>query len=321
MTLIALKRGLLTAQAVNYIGELYVNDLGLGEAVSKYCLLHLPIHEPKVVVQGIKDLPQIPSRMASSHKGDIGLVLAIGGNIGMPGAIRLAAEASLRCGAALLAVSCHKINQNIVVNGRPELMLAPFKVEVLSNSVLLTKAKVLLIGPGLGQDKWAQQIFALAIKHVIHRNIPCIIDADALTLLSKTEQYYQNWVLTPHPGEAAKLLHCTIAQIEEDRFAAAKRIVDKYGGICVLKGAGSLICDGKKIVINSSGNAGMASGGMGDILAGVIAALVLQMPHIFEAVKLAVYIHGAAGDNIADKSGQRGMLASDLFIELQQMVN
>jgi len=127
--------------------------------------------------------------------------------------------------------------------------------------------------------------------------------------------------LTPHPKEAASLLGCDVATIEADRFSAVQNIAKKYGGICILKGAGSLISNGTQIVINSTGNAGMASGGMGDVLAGIVAALVLQTNDYFAATCLAVYIHGAAGDIIANGHGQRGMLASDLFLPLQKIVN
>ena len=128
-------------------------------------------------------------------------------------------------------------------------------------------------------------------------------------------------MLTPHPKEAATLLGCDTAAIEANRFDAVKAIAKKYGGICILKGAGTLISDGHTVVINSTGNAGMASGGMGDVLSGIVAALILQTENYFVATCLAVYIHGAAGDIIADRQGQRGMLASDLFAPLQQLVN
>ena len=162
--------------------------------------------------------------------------------------------------------------------------------------------------------------FALAGRQKQHQKM-MVIDADALILLANSPHFCDNWVLTPHPKEAAILLGCTIKDIEENRFKAVRAIVKKYGGICVLKGAGSLISNGEQVVINSTGNAGMASGGMGDVLSGIIAAFILQAEHYFAAVCLAVYIHGAAGDIIADKYGQRGMLASDLFEPIQRLSN
>ena len=148
-----------------------------------------------------------------------------------------------------------------------------------------------------------------------------VLDADALQILSRNPIYRDDWVLTPHPGEAARLLNCDVETIESDRFAAVQDIVAKYGGICVLKGAGSLIADANNVWINTSGNSGMASGGMGDVLSGIIAALIMQLPHAVDATRLAVYLHGKAADRVAADQGKIGMLASDLFPHIQQLLN
>jgi len=326
VTFIVLKQGLLTGQAANYLGELFLADLEIGSAfINHINKLDYADNHQVALFQGIDDLPLLKKRQPTSHKGTIGLLLAIGGNLGMPGAIRLSAEAALRCGAALVAVSCHQSNLGIVLNGRPEIMLAPDNVQSLIQSNAYDKANVYLLGPGLGLDDWATQLFTALML----TKKSCVFDADALTLLSGlSERELLNarvsnnqWVLTPHPLEAAKLLHCSVAEIEVDRFTAVRSIANQYNCICLLKGAGSLVSDGKTTWINSSGNAGMASGGMGDVLSGIIGALLLQMPDAFHAVRLACYIHGAAADRIAAKLGQRGMLASDLFVELQQLVN
>jgi NAD(P)H-hydrate epimerase len=247
--------------------------------------------------------------------------LTVGGCEKMPGAIRLASESALRCGAGLVAVSSHKNNQMHILNGRPELMLAPETSAVLANSAQLHKAKTYLIGPGLGQSDDAKQLVELICKTSQSQNKTTVIDADALLILSKTNEQCNHWVLTPHPKEAAALLHCDVASIEADRFLAVRTIAKQYGGICLLKGAGTLISDGEHVVINNSGNAGMASGGMGDVLSGIISALVMQSDNNFYSTCLAAYIHGAAADIIANNNGQRGLLASDLFIPLQQLLN
>ena len=320
VTFIAYKQGLLTGQAADYVGKLILADLSLGadfqqQVVSEHFYQQLP--------PSFNDNSPLKKRRQTSHKGSIGQILTVGGNVGMPGAIRLASEAALRSGAALVSVCCHQDNQNLVFNGCPELMLAPNNVDELSKSNALLKAKVILLGPGLGQQAWSQQLFDFFITNMNHstqQNL-MVIDADALTLLAKKPKYYDNWVLTPHPKEAATLLACTIKEVEENRFKAVREIAKKYGGICILKGAGSLISDGEQVVINSTGNAGMASGGMGDVLSGIVAAFILQADHSFTAVCLAVYIHGASGDIIADKHGQRGMLASDLFAPIQRLSN
>jgi NAD(P)H-hydrate epimerase len=320
VTFIVYKQGLLTGQAANFVGELILADLLLGEAFKQQVSCHHYFQKQLPLCHGVSLLKK---RLNTSHKGTIGQILMIGGGKGMPGAIRLSSEAALRCGAALVAVCCSSDNQALVFNGRPELMLAPSDAKQLENSLAMTKANVLLVGPGLGSSPWSQSLFYLVITSFIENNKQkcLVLDADALTLLAKTTYTCSRWVLTPHPKEAARLLGCDVAEIEADRFRAVRAIAKKYGGVCVLKGAGSLISDGDIVIINSTGNAGMASGGMGDVLGGIIAALALQMDNYFVATCLAVYIHGAAGDIIADKQGQRGMLASDLFMPLQRLVN
>jgi NAD(P)H-hydrate epimerase len=148
-----------------------------------------------------------------------------------------------------------------------------------------------------------------------------VVDADALYFLAQKPRKQKTWVLTPHPGEAAMLLACTIADIEADRFAAVKKIAQGYGGICVLKGAGTLVSDGQSVWINTTGNSGMASGGMGDVLSGIIGGLILQTADLYQAARLGVYIHGRAADIIAKKQGQIGILASDLYPEIQRLIN
>lgn len=314
ISFIAPKQGLLTGQAANYVGSLHLADLTVGESFQNR--INSEVH-----VQTDHNLPAFKARAMASHKGDIGLAFAIGGNEGFPGAIRLCAEAVLRSGASLTAVACHKANQALVFNGRPELMLAPDQPSEESINHLLAKAKVLVLGPGLGQDEWAQIWFNYIIEQTLLQFSPIVIDAEALRLLARSPQYYENWILTPHPGEAASLLTCDIKTIEMDRFAAVKNIAQKYGGICVLKGAGTLISDGKEVWINTSGNPGMASGGMGDVLSGIVAALVMQMQDNMAAARLAVYIHGLAADILERKEGQCGMLASDLIPVIRQQLN
>lgn len=311
VSFIAMKKGLLTGQAARYVGKLHFAGLLVEEVFAQQV-------NSKLFILQKNTKPILSTRQAASHKGIIGLLLTIGGGQGMPGAIRLTSEAALRCGASLVATCCHKDNQALVFNGRPELMLAPSNVTDLQCSELINKAKALVIGPGLGRSRWAQKLYQFAIK--LSEKI-LVVDADGLYFLAQNPNFNNQRVLTPHPAEAAQLLNCSVAEIENDRFTAVYNIVEKYGGICVLKGAGSLISNGEQVWINTSGNAGMASGGMGDVLSGVIAALSLQLDNLFDAVKLGVFLHGYSADIIANKNGQRGMLASDLFLPLQQIVN
>ncbi|RLA20206.1 MAG: NAD(P)H-hydrate dehydratase, partial [Gammaproteobacteria bacterium] len=181
---------------------------------------------------------------------------------------------------------------------------------------LLKKSSVAAVGPGLGQTVWAQNLLA----ELLDTAMPLVVDADALNLLAKEPFKRDNWVLTPHPGEAARLLGITIKEIESDRFSSVKALQKKYGGVVVLKGAGTLIFDGSEMVINTTGNPGMASGGMGDVLSGVIAALLAQGLSLSQSARFGVWLHGKAGD-IAAKEGERGLLASDLLRPLRVLVN
>ncbi|MEI7994660.1 MAG: NAD(P)H-hydrate dehydratase, partial [Methylococcaceae bacterium] len=168
---------------------------------------------------------------------------------------------------------------------------------------------VIVIGPGLGQSDWAKELFMATVK--AHK--PLIIDADALNLLARSPTTSPDWILTPHPGEAARLLSSSTAEIQQDRFASALAIQAKYDGIALLKGAGTLIASENEVAVSTTGNPGMASGGMGDVLSGVIAALLAQGLSLKNAAQQGVYRHGEAADLAAEKDGERGLLASDLM--------
>ncbi|PPD34797.1 MAG: bifunctional ADP-dependent NAD(P)H-hydrate dehydratase/NAD(P)H-hydrate epimerase [Methylomonas sp.] len=306
VTFIALKCGLFTGEARDYCGEIVCCSLNLPDQA----MLGLPSLASLLVKS-----PLLP-RSRCAHKGHFGHVLMIGGNHGYMGAIRLAGEAALRSGAGLVSIATRTAHASLVTIGRPELMC--HAVETPNDlSTLLEKATVVVIGPGLGQDEWAVSL----LNKVLAADTICVVDADALNLLAKKPLKRQNWILTPHPGEAARLLGCTNADIASDRFAAVTKIQAHYGGICVLKGAGSLIADHQSIFVSTTGNPGMASGGMGDVLAGLTGALVAQGLPLLQAAKLAVYVHGAAADSLASEKGERGMLAGDLLLKIKEQLN
>jgi ADP-dependent NAD(P)H-hydrate dehydratase / NAD(P)H-hydrate epimerase len=243
-------------------------------------------------------------------------VLVVGGDRGYSGAVRMAGEAALRVGTGLVSVATHPVHAALVNLGRPELMChGVANAEQLS--ALLDKADVIVMGPGLGQSKWAEELFIAAIKPAKL----LVIDADGLNLLAHNPEQQSNWVLTPHPGEAARLLNCTIAAIQQDRYAAVAGLQAKYGGIVVLKGAGTLIASNDEVAVSTTGNPGMASGGMGDVLAGVIAGMIAQGFSLKDAVQQSVYLHGMAADLAVEQAGERGLLASDLMPYLRQLVN
>jgi hydroxyethylthiazole kinase-like uncharacterized protein yjeF len=182
---------------------------------------------------------------------------------------------------------------------------------------LVQGADVLALGPGLGQDDWAHTLFDAALAS----GKPIVIDADGLNLLARSPRTAAHWVLTPHPGEAARLLARTTDEIQADRIDALRALAARFGGAIVLKGAGSLVLAGASPpTLCDLGNPGMASAGMGDVLTGVIAGLAAQVGDLAQAARMGVYIHARAGD-LAAKRGERGLIASDLFEHLRTCVN
>lgn len=307
---VGLKQGLFTGRAADYCGQIYFSGLGICEQFNSLCSSNVC----RIVYQDVANL--LPRRCRSSHKGSFGKTLILGGNIGMPGAVRLAGEAALRSGSGLVKVLTHPHNLPVVIAGRPELMVQGFDLQNIDDSMIRDWASTLVIGPGLGQDDWAKMLLELMSAS----DLPTVVDADALNLLVENPVYKDNWVLTPHPGEAANLLGGTIAQVEADRFSAVRNLQQRFGGVVILKGAGTLICDGKQIYVANVGNPGMASGGMGDVLSGIIGGLLAQGLNPQQAAILAVCIHGQAGD-LAAGQNERGLLASDLFSYIRKLVN
>jgi hydroxyethylthiazole kinase-like uncharacterized protein yjeF len=256
-------------------------------------------------------------RPRDMNKGDAGHVLVVGGDEGYPGAPRMAAEAALRVGAGLVTVATHPTLAATLNVTRPEIICHGVSSGT-SLAALLKKADVIVVGPGLGQSRWSKAL----LKAVLASKLPLIVDADALNLLSTHPRTRENWILTPHPGEAGRLLKKSAAQIQEDRLAALEQIQQRYHGICVLKGAGTLVSANKSSAfICKAGNPGMATAGMGDVLSGVIAGLVAQQLPLEIAAQSGVCLHAEAGDLAARAGGERGMIATDLMPYLRQLVN
>ena len=310
VTFIGLKRGLCTGQAADYTGELLFAGLGVEEAFVRQCL-------PSALRISRGEVTRcLPLRARTAHKGHNGRVLCVGGDLGMPGAIRLAAEACARAGAGLTAVITQPDNVLSIVTARPEIMVQGWQDKAHEISQRLEWADVIVIGPGLGQTDWSKAL----IFHFDVTDKKMVIDADGLNLLALSPDYKNNRIITPHPGEAARLLSTTVAAIEADRFGAVRQLQQKYGGVVVLKGAGTLVDDGRQIWVCTAGNPGMGSGGMGDVLSGIIGALAGQGLSLAEAARVGVWIHSTAADLCA-REGERGVLASDLFPYIRQLVN
>ena len=261
-------------------------------------------------------------RAIDANKGHFGHVLVIGGDYGMPGAVRLAAEAAARIGAGLVTVATRPEHVISTITGRPELLCYGLESLPLDLEVLIAKATVIVLGPGLGQSTWSQALFNTLLQAPL--TLPLIIDADGLNWLAKTtpSAKREHWILTPHPGEAARLLNVSTAYIQANREKCAQLLQQRYGGTIVLKGAGTLIAAKDKPITHClAGNPGMASAGMGDLLTGMIAGLIAQDLDNWHAAQAGVLFHAVAGDRAVLKRGQRGLLASDLFDELPALIN
>ncbi len=257
-------------------------------------------------------------RRRDAHKGDFGHVLVVGGAPGYSGAAHLAGAGALRAGAGLVSIATHPEQAPYLNATRPELMVRGV-AGAGDLDALLARASVVAVGPGLGQGTWGRELLA----RVLNTDLPLVVDADGLNLLAASPLRRDNWVLTPHPGEAARLLQSRTARIGEDRFAAVRGLQGRYGGVVLLKGAGSLISgpSSRPPAVCSGGNPGMAGGGMGDLLTGIIAALLAQGLALEDAAETGACLHAAAGDAAANRGGERGLLAGDLLDRIRPVLN
>jgi len=314
-TFIGLKRGLFTGSGPAHTGAVHFDDLALPDVVTGA----LP---PTAELMRIDDIGMaLGRRPRDAHKGNFGHVLVVGGDHGMAGAAAMAAEAAGRVGAGLVSVATRPDHVAAVVARRPEVMVSGVNGRH-ELEPLLTRPTVIAVGPGLGQSAWSEQM----LHRVLASELPLVVDADALNLLAgvlagAARERRGNWILTPHPGEAARLLQCDSAAVQADRFAAAAELAARYRAVVVLKGAGSLVAsDGATVTVCPYGNPGMASGGMGDVLTGVIGGLVAQRQPLHVAARLGVLVHALAADRAAEH-GERGLLAGDVLASLCGVVN
>ncbi len=312
VTFVALKLGLYTGEGPEYAGEICFDGLGIPDGVYAQAT-HAGERIDESLLRRV-----LPPRHKTAHKGEQGNILLIGGGAGMPGAIRLSAEAALHAGAGTVTVATLPEHIPLVLAARPELMGRGVG-EPDALLPLLEAADVIGIGPGLGQDAWARGM----LQHALACDKPLIVDADALNLLAAEPRKRGGWVLTPHPGEAARLAGTgtSAKDVQQDRIASVARLIERYSAVVVLKGAGSIVArNGDVPWFCDRGNPGMAAPGMGDVLTGVIAAIAGQCGDLFDAARAGVLVHAAAGDDAA-QAGERGVLASDLFPHLVGHVN
>lgn len=301
--------GLHTGAARDHVGDLALDGLGVDPEL-------FDALTPAALRVDREDLRAwLPPRRRNSHKGMHGRVLCIGGDHGFGGAIRLCGEAALRSGAGLVSVATRGTHVPALLAARPELMARSVEAPADLESLLMA-TDVLALGPGLGQGEWGASLFEAALA----AGRPTVLDADGLNLLATGPRALPaRSVLTPHPGEAARLLGRDAAAIQADRLGAATALADQHGAAVILKGAGSVVAapDERPRVIGA-GNPGLASGGSGDVLTGVVAALLGQGLTAFDAACAGALLHACAGDACA-ADGERGMLASDLFPWLRRL--
>jgi NAD(P)H-hydrate epimerase len=311
VTFIGIKLGLTTGSGKQFCGKLVFEELGVGKAFSK-------IARSDATALDIKHFKGLAPRPVNSHKGNHGRLLCVGGNSGMSGAIRMTSEAALRSGAGMVKVFAHEDSRIQICAGRPELMVVS---SGLDNA--LEWADSVVIGPGLGTDDWAKATFNQVMEYCQHNPKPIVVDADALNLKAVNTSFValSDCIITPHSGEASRLLNVSIEEIEGNRFNYARQCASRYDATCVLKGAGSIVDNQKHSWVCRHGNPGMATAGMGDVLTGILGALIAQGLDTDMACQFGVSLHAKAGDIVAERFGQRGLLASDLFETVRELIN
>ncbi len=316
ITFIGMKRGLLTGRGQAVCGEVVLSDLAIPATIFTQT-------NPAAEYLQLPELMNLlAAREVDAHKGDFGHVMIIGGDTGYGGAALMAAEAAARTGAGLVSLATRPEHVSAMLTRCPEIMACGV-ISGQELEPLLARPTVLVVGPGLGCSPWSEQMLQQAVKS----GLPMVIDADALNILAAGRVVpnftpRQNCLLTPHPGEAARLLGVNTSDVQADRFASVQRLQQKFGGAVILKGAGSLIAGASGMIgIVTQGNPGMASGGMGDVLSGIVGSLIAQGLSVENAARLGAVLHANAADLAADEVGQRSLLATDLIPYLCQLLS
>lgn len=313
VTFLGLKAGLLTGRGPVFSGRLFFDDLQVPASIyERVDALAEQIDRPRL-------LAHRPAREWDAHKGDFGHVMVVGGDHGFGGAAIMAAEAAAYSGAGLTSLATQHAHVAAALTRRPELMVlgVPSGQELKPH---LQRPSVMVVGPGLGRSPWSEQL----LQQVLGTDCPLVVDADALNIIAEGRlslPEHRQWVLTPHPGEAARLLQTTVAAVQSNRFAAARALEERFGGVIVLKGLGTVVCYRQQLVLARVGNPGLARGGSGDVLSGLLGSLIAQKIPLFEAAQLAVCVHGDAADLLAEDHGAAGMLASELNPYIRQTLN
>ena len=347
VTFIGMKRGLFTADGPECAGDIVFSRLNVSapepdRAVRQPAVCRIDIHSVA---------PLLALRALGAHKGHCGHVLVVGGDTGYGGAAIMAAEAACRAGAGTVSLVTRSAHVAPMLARRPEVMVKGMDTLDAGSqeafTELLASAAVVVLGPGLGRSSWSREMLSATLR-CAGDGRPLVVDADGLNLLAERRAtpgagtrpddgifgMRKQWVLTPHPGEAARLLGITTAEVQRDRFAAVAKLQAQWGGVCLLKGLGSLVCyplgksgSGSDIGtdvgtdICTEGNPGMATGGMGDVLSGMIGGFIAQGLTLADSLRLAVCVHGESADLAAEQRGERGLLATDILEYMGTLIN
>lgn len=313
--MLGLKPGLFTSDAVDYTGRVVFENLNVSTDYFYNQISHQDIPLRRLGYEDI--IANLPKRVTSSNKGDSGKVLLIAGSLGMGGAALICGIGALRSGAGLVKIATDLHNVSAINSCRPELMTVNlYDEESLVQAI--NWADVIAVGPGLGQSLEVSQV----LENLKGIRKPVILDADALNFISKGYDFYlERMVITPHPGEAGRLLGISASEVNADRIKSARRLYERYGSIVLLKGAGTIVYDGKRITIITEGSPSMATGGMGDLLTGMIASLCAQGLSLSQATCVAATIHGRAGTLASKDAGVIGTLPLDLAPYIRLLVN
>jgi NAD(P)H-hydrate epimerase len=311
VTFVGRKRGMYTADGPDYCGHIIFDDLDVPPQASAEIS-----GSAGDLLAGDALAGCLQPRLRNSHKGHYGHLLAVGGIAGMSGAVRMCGEAALRSGAGRVTLATDPVHAAVINLGRPELMVRAVKgkEDLLP---FFDGQHVLAAGPGLGSAAWSQELFRACLE----APAPLVVDADGLNLLAGYDHVRRDdWILTPHPAEAARLLRCKVADIQRDRVGAAQNIASRYDASVVLKGCGSVVAaPSGEYGICPLGNPGMATAGSGDVLTGIIAALLCQGLSCFDAAQAGTLAHAWAGDLAAAELGQLAMIAGDITAQLSSV--
>lgn len=313
ISFITRKIGIYTGAAVSLVGEREFADLGVADNV---------YDQPGVpLLRWRHDL--LPALPVTTYKHRQGHLVIAGGDLNMPGAVAMAAEAALRAGAGMVTVVTHGAHTNAIVARIPEVMVVDAQSELAKGAI--ERADLLVLGPGLGRTAWGEALF----ETVEQAGKLTVVDADGLFQLAQRGRWQGgDLVITPHAAEAARLLNCPVAELQADRLASASALAQGFDCIGVLKGAGSVMFDRSGAAICGHGNPGMATAGMGDVLSGVLGGLLAELAGqgaldqalCYARLQAAVILHSAAADLAAQRVGERSLLATDVTRALPELL-